>query len=71
MEYNEKFLKKLQAELNRFRRDCRLTRELGRRKKAWRVGGTPEAGRDAMYRYQIDDVKAALAKASLQDTNHS
>ena len=66
--YDEKYLKELKAERNRFRRECRLTNELGRLKKAWRVGGTPEAGRDAMYGYQISDIKAAIAKATSQTT---
>lgn len=69
MEYSAKYLKKLQSERNRFRRECRLTRERARLKKAWRVEGTLEAGRDAMYRYQIDDIKATIARG--QDTNQA
>ena len=33
----------------RFERDCRMTREDGRLKKAWRVPGTQEAGRHNMF----------------------
>lgn len=41
--------KKVMAEWNTFRKNCRLAGFGGRKQKAWRVPGTPEAGEDAMY----------------------
>ena len=38
-----------------FRRNCRLTAFGGRQCKAWRVPGTPEAGRDAMLSRMVAD----------------
>lgn len=63
MNSDEKYLKRLIADRNRFRRECRLTAERRRMKKAWRVEGTPEAGRDAMYGHAIEDARAAIRRA--------
>lgn len=67
----ERHLKRLLTERNRFRRGCRLTAELGRMKKAWRVGGTAEAGRDAMYGYEIERARAAIRRARGEDAGQA
>jgi hypothetical protein len=45
--------KQLIRERNKFRRNCKLTKEVSRLKKAWRVPGTQEAGEDHMYNVMI------------------
>lgn len=39
----------------RFERECRLATECGRCKKAYRIPGTPEAGKHAMYYYMYEN----------------
>lgn len=52
--------KQLHAAWKRFQRTCRVTKEAGRYRKAWRVGGTQENGTDTMYRAQLDRMKGKL-----------
>lgn len=42
--------------LAEFERTCRLTTEAGRRKKAWKVPGTDEAGKHSMLTRRCQDL---------------
>ena len=44
-----------------FQRECRLASDCGRMVKAYRVPGTPEAGREAMFQHLWREHQKALS----------
>lgn len=55
--------KQVLAAWRRWRRGCRCVRADGRRVKAWRVPGTQEAGREAMWWVAYQDAERAQRAA--------
>ena len=58
-------IRQLRKELGiaKYERECRLTSENGRMKKAWRVPGTPEHGHHTMLEYEMQRREKRMAEA--------